>query len=786
MNQARRWSKHPWWGTGVALALICFVLALLSGLIGSVLEVGNRTNDSFFRLRDRNAGRSSIVVVAIDDAALSQQGRWPWHRSQLAHLIDIIAAGHPRAIGLDVLLSEPSDAGDDDALAASLTRAGNVILPAKITTSPAGPLWIEPLPLFVRAALGIGHVQAILDEDGVCRRLPRAEMSLHGRLPMMAELLADTPRAGMEKAAESPGVDVLLPSEVIIDYRGLASASSRPRGPFPTISAARIFSGETYDLRQHTVLIGFAGTGLEDELLTPLSYSAPAPGVLIQANMVDTLERSRVIKGANPLVQYALLLMICIIGAKAMQQENSLRIVAWIIGSATATYAVAYLCLVLWGIQFELGQAMVAELLVVPLGQLQHILLLQGIIGNSLGDLQKQAEGLPLHLAGVLAPQLDIKLPMTSLTSPESKLNLITRMDQQIAIVSAFQQSLLSGMRDGIAVFDESGSLLFENAAWQEFLVSSGWRLEESWTELLKVLDPSMARSAGVVSITNDAEYVSRMKIDNQVLIAGRLWRISMAMLPSVTSVNKTLCMVLTADLTPQMERDQARQQALQFITHELRTPLVSLLGFAELLQQFPEQARKAGAADVIQQESQRLIALTTMFLECLKLETALPVVKPTDTDVEAVIEKTTSLARPLCTASNKRLIVRKPSGKAHVSLDSAMMTGALLNLVANAVKYGSDRTDIEIRVEAENGTVKFGVHNQGPRIPEQEIPLLFTPQYRMLENSMGRTGWGIGLAFVKRVMDAHGGEVRVKSNDVETCFQLLLPVQPPLDEAKS
>ena len=50
------------------------------------------------------------------------------------------------------------------------------------------------------------------------------------------------------------------------------------------------------------------------------------------------------------------------------------------------------------------------------------------------------------------------------------------------------------------------------------------------------------------------------------------------------------------------MERDQARQQALQFITHELRTPLVSLLGFAELLQHFPEQAKAAGAANVIQQ----------------------------------------------------------------------------------------------------------------------------------------------------------------------------------------
>lgn len=235
--------------------------------------------------------------------------------------------------------------------------------------------------------------------------------------------------------------------------------------------------------------------------------------------------------------------------------------------------------------------------------------------------------------------------------------------------------------------------------------------------------------------------------------------------------------MVLAADLTPQMERDQAREQALQFITHELRTPLVSLQGFAELLQYFPEQAKAAGAAEVIHRESERLVALTTMFLECLRLETTLPVIKPAITDAAAVLRQVGSLAQPLCAASQKRLTLAIPPEKLGVYLDSAMMTGVLLNLIANAIKYGREDTDIQVRAELLEGSVVFSVCNQGNRISEAEIPQLFMPQYRMLENSNGLTGWGIGLAFVKRVMDAHDGGVQVRSNDADTCFQLLLPV---------
>ena len=784
MNTAAGLPINPWWSSSAALALFCFVLAGFSGLVGGVRELGNRTNDSFFRVRNHLEQTTSVVVVYIDDAALSERGRWPWSRTQLADLIDIVAQSKPSKIGLDVLLSEPSNEREDRVLAAALSRAGNVVLPAKITTSPAGPLWIEPLPLFANAAMAVGHVQAILDTDGVCRRLPLAEMTLHGPLLMMSQLLASTPHTMAVTPSDAAANDVLQPSLVTIDYRGLANGSPTSRKPFPTVSAASLFRGNVFDFRGRTVLIGFAGTGLEDELLTPLAYETPAPGVLIQANMVDTLNRSRTLATVHPLIQMALLLVICLVGARLMQHQNTVRTALWLTISLVATFATAYGCFLLWGLQFDLGPAIVADLLLVPLGQLQHIILIQRMIVTSLGNLQRQTEGLPLYLAGALVPQLAAKAPLLQLKDSESKIALIAKTDRQIAILSGFQQSLLDGMRDGIAVFDEFGNPMFENPAWRSFLAHSGWEDAVVWPEISRLLPPKATDSSSHGLYRSDTQQQPLRKIDNEVLIAGQLWRLSMVRLPAVPAIKKRLSMVISADLTPQMERDQARQQALQFITHELRTPLVSLLGFAELLQHFPDQAREAGAADVIQQESERLIALTTMFLECLKLETALPVVTLEETDIDVVLKKTASLADSLCRASGKKLTVLQPSVTVIVNLDRAMMTGALLNLVANAVKYGADKAEIVIRATAERKHVVFAVHNQGKRIPEHEIPRLFAPQYRMAENTAGRMGWGIGLAFVKRVLDAHGGDVQVTSDDMETCFQLVLPVTPVPNEA--
>src|SRR5260221_10978853 len=105
-------------------------------------------------------------------------GRWTWKRSMLAEVVRAASAEHPTVLGLDIFLSETEDEANDRELAKALKDAGNTVFVAKISNSPHGRLWVEPLPLFAQNALAIGHAQAALGPDSICRSVPVRELSL--------------------------------------------------------------------------------------------------------------------------------------------------------------------------------------------------------------------------------------------------------------------------------------------------------------------------------------------------------------------------------------------------------------------------------------------------------------------------------------------------------------------------------------------------------------------------------------------------------------------------------
>ena len=156
---------------GLVAALTAVLVGWLS-LSPTADRADNLMYDALIRLQDGPADES-VVIVAIDDRSLNALGRWPWPREVHAALIDRLAETGPRAVAYDVLFTEP-EAGDA-ALAAAVARAGRVRLPLLVDApGQNGAPWqvSEPSPELVRAAAGLGHVNMIIDGDGVVRRAP--------------------------------------------------------------------------------------------------------------------------------------------------------------------------------------------------------------------------------------------------------------------------------------------------------------------------------------------------------------------------------------------------------------------------------------------------------------------------------------------------------------------------------------------------------------------------------------------------------------------------------------
>src|SRR5579864_2415741 len=238
------------WAKRLARSLFLLVFVSVLSLIPVIRDSETRLTDTFFRLAPHPAHRSAVVLVLIDEDSLRKYGRWPWSRELLSRLTRNLTSSGAGAIGLDILMSEPQSPEADASLQQSLHASGRVVIAGKIGAFPDGPHWVEPLPAFSQAAVAVGHVQAVLDADSVCRRFPPRELTIDGpRLAFAVEVA---------RQADWHRTSAFLDSHGVPASDGAGSISSaapmlvripfRRRG-FETISAFAVLQGANLNAR---------------------------------------------------------------------------------------------------------------------------------------------------------------------------------------------------------------------------------------------------------------------------------------------------------------------------------------------------------------------------------------------------------------------------------------------------------------------------------------------------------------------------------------------------------
>src|SRR6185437_11499750 len=259
------------WRRNLGLSLVLFVLVLALSAIPGIRDAQVRLSDSYFRLAPVPGHGSPVVVVLIDDDSLQKFGRWHWSRTLLARLTSNLSQAGAQVIGLDILLSEPQSQTADAALAAALKASGRAVIADKIGSYPEGPRWVEPLPAFAQAA-AVGHGQAVLDSDGVCRRFPPRELALDGSRWAFAVAVAQ--RVAPQRTTAfltANGIPSADEGSVLIARPILVPIAFRRDG-FETISAASVLQGrELTTVRRRPVLVGFGTAELGDRISTPLT-----------------------------------------------------------------------------------------------------------------------------------------------------------------------------------------------------------------------------------------------------------------------------------------------------------------------------------------------------------------------------------------------------------------------------------------------------------------------------------------------------------------------------------
>lgn len=334
------------------------------------------------------------------------------------------------------------------------------------------------------------------------------------------------------------------------------------------------------------------------------------------------------------------------------------------------------------------------------------------------------------------------------------------------------EASTLGHIDDGIAIAYLDGTLALVNPTLLSF---AGLTPERARTlDLFGLLDnfrtdifdePQIAVRR---MLQTGIQYEGELRFDhkNQILHL----RLSLLRDPNTGANEPIGIAVYLRDLTRVKEYEKLKSDMISLMSHELRTPLTSINGFAELLtvdDSIPPSAREF--VTIIANESQRMSRMINTFLAVTQLERKdKQEVLKIPLRLDEVVRDTITSLQPVAKKKRIRLIEQPASRIPPVAADKSLITQAVKNLVNNAIKYSPERTTVTVSTALEAEAVRVCVEDRGYGIPAEAKERVWDKFYRVVREGQEKDeeSTGLGLSFVREVVEQHGGRVELDSEE--------------------
>ena len=337
----------------------------------------------------------------------------------------------------------------------------------------------------------------------------------------------------------------------------------------------------------------------------------------------------------------------------------------------------------------------------------------------------------------------------------------------------------------GVAVFEaDSGELVRFNREGRRIVAN----LDPSGRSAQELLSAMTVRRADgeefsfaelpLTQALGDAETV---RAEEFVLSAagGRSVRTLVNATPIRSEDGKVTSLVVTfQDLTPLEELELQRTEFLSMVSHELRSPLTSIMGSTRTLLTAPEldPAEQREFHRIIDEQAQHMRSLIGDLLDAGRIDSGTLSVTPGPTDVAALVDQARSTF--LSGGGRHTIVVDLPFDLPLVMADKRRVAQVLNNLFSNAARHTPDSSPILVEAARDGVHVAVSVADEGRGIPPDRLPQLF---YKHAGGGDGRARYGLGLAICKGLVEAHGGRIRAESGGTGqgTRFTFTLPVSP-------
>lgn len=227
------------------------------------------------------------------------------------------------------------------------------------------------------------------------------------------------------------------------------------------------------------------------------------------------------------------------------------------------------------------------------------------------------------------------------------------------------------------------------------------------------------------------------------------------------------------------------REQAMRFISHDIRAPIGAILTSVEMERNFGPTPDAPPLLERVERHAHSALRLADDFVH-LARSLEQPSQQRAPVELGLLIDQALDDVWAMATAHRIRLHWQAQEQEAFTLGDASQLRRALVNLLTNAIKYSPQETDVDVQLQLHDGHWHISVRDQGHGIDEQELPHLFTPFARQKRHEGGPVaGIGLGLAYVATVARQHGGQIQARNHPEGGAeFVLQLPSSTPPDQA--
>ena len=756
-----------------AIAGTLVLLACLIALQSWFWRVDQTLYDFSISLMERPAP-SDIVIIAIDDQSLADIGRWPWRRAVHATLINRLTEAGARAVALDVILSEPDarDPKGDLALAQALHANGGTVLPVFMEGGAGAWRETAPIPQFRDAAAALGHIHVEIDIDGIVRSVYLREG-------------LDTPRwdhmgVALLRLADPPAA-AALPGEVAPVRKNTAGTWQRdywltipyagPPGHFTQVSYVDVLRGgiPAERLRDKIVLIGATAAGLSDAYPTPVSGLARnMPGVEISANVFDAVRNKLAVTIIPPWMRASIasiLVLVLMLSYLWLTPRRALGLTGTLLAFVTITSIGLLVTRRAW---WAPSAAIAPLLMAYPLWTWRRLQAAMRYMEEEVVRLRHTPRLFPEEAPGANMPIDPVQQSIDSVRDAAERLRSLHRL----------VEDTIASLPDGVLVVDGRGIVVLANPRSASYLCAeSGEHLRgQPLHSILESIETSGGSSwKDLVQASLRQRQVS--SVEGRHRVAGDLL---VKIAPCANSSGAPLGLIATLTNVSELKHaERKREEMMRFLSHDIRAPQSSIIALLDLMKASPEKVNTGEARDRIERAARRTLTLADDFVHLARAEGRTPERIPVD--LAALLLDAVDELWAFAETQGVKILQQFESDEAVVLGDRDMLLRALVNLLNNAIKYSPAGGEVALGIGCARGLVNVWIEDLGPGIAPGDIGKLFQMYQRGKAIEKPQSGVGLGLVYVKTVVDKHDGKITVVSEPGHGArFTLVFPEAPP------